>query len=240
MSNKKQKETDNEMSENSVNEILFAEDTQSKPKKSKRLTTSSTQEAGTGSPGETRMINPTPPDATGYVRTSPEGKLRIDTKAVALENKALKTSMGVLRGERDSLYDELVSLRSQLEKSKNPGSHPVPSPAKDLSITDGLEGALSKSQFDTMLTFIGEQVRIYQDSQAAAKSGKEIVSTTPLDPEAPGPSRVASPHIGLADKSSAKSSHKDMMGSSLGDGSEDDMDDGTLSMDVGAYEDVIG
>ena len=188
-----------------------------KPKKAKRLTISSTQEAGTGSSGERRVKTKiTPPDATGYVRTSPEGKLRIDTKAVALENKALKTSMGVLRGKRDSLYDELVSLRSQLEKSKSPGSHPVPGPAKDLSITDGPEGALSKSQFDTMLTFIGEQVRIYQDSQAAAKSGKEIVSTTPLDSEAPGPSRVASSHIGSAEKGFAIPSHENIVGSSLG------------------------
>ena len=61
MSKDKQKETDTDMSENSVNEILFADentkDLKSKPKKSKRLTISSTQEAGTGSSGE-RIIIP--------------------------------------------------------------------------------------------------------------------------------------------------------------------------------------
>ena len=74
MSNKKQKDTDQEMSENSVNEILFAEETPSKkPKKdSKRLTTSSTQESGSGSLGEARIakdavIFPTPPDAFALV-----------------------------------------------------------------------------------------------------------------------------------------------------------------------------
>ena len=233
MSNKKQKETDNEMSENSVNEILFAEETPSKPKKeSKRLTTSSTQEAGSGSPGESRKIKPTPPDATGLVRITESGKLKVDTKAVALENKKLKANEGILQ-------DELVALRAQLEMYKSPGSHPVPSPANDLSISEGLEGALSKSQFDTMLKFIGNQVRIYQDSQSAAKSGKEMISTAPsLDLEAPGPSRVASSHIGSAEKSFAKPSHKDIVGSSLGDGSGDDLDV-TESMD-GHEEDIIG
>ena len=164
MSNKKQKDNDHEMSENSVNEILFSEETPDKnPKKnSKRLTTSSTQESGSGSLGETRMINPTPPDATGLVRLTESGKLKIDTKAIAQENKTLKASMGVLQ-------DELVALRSQLEEmSKSPRSHPDPSPAKDLLITEGLEGALSKSQFDTLLNCKGDQVRIYQESQSAA------------------------------------------------------------------------
>ena len=234
MSNKKQKDTDQEMSENSVNEILFAEETPSKkPKKdSKRLTTSSTQESGSGSLGETRMINPTPPDATGLVRITESGKLKIDTKAIAQENKTLKASMGVLQ-------DELVALRSQLEEmSKSPRSHPDPSPAKDLSITEGLEGALSQSQFDKLLNFVGDQVRIYQESQSAAKSGKKIISKAPsLDLEAPGPSRLVSSHTGSAEKSFAKPSHKDIVGSSLGDGSGDDLD---VTLDDQADEDIIG
>ena len=237
MSNKKQKDNDNEMSENSMNEILFSEETQEKEskdskKKSKRLNTSSTQESGSGSPGEARKIKPTPPDATGYVRLTESGKLKVNTKAVALENKNLKANMGIMQ-------DEIIALRSQLEKSKSPGSQPDPSPAKDLSITEGLEGALSKSQFDTMLKFIGEQVRIYQESQSTAKSGKEMISTAPsLDLDAPGPSRVAFSHTGLAEKSFAKHSHKDIVGSSLGDGSGDDLDV-TESMD-GHNEDIIG
>ena len=92
-----------------------------------------------------------------------------------------------------------------------------------------------------MLDFIGEQVRLYQDAQAAAKSkGKKIVSASPLDPEAPGPSRAGSPHIGLAAKSSSKAS-LDILGSSMGgDDTDDDMDDGTGSMDVGANDDDEG
>ena len=235
MSNKKQKDTDHEMSENSVNEILFSEETPDKiPKKnSKRLTTSSTQESGSGSLGETRMINPTPPDATGLVRLTESGKLKIDTKAIAIENKTLKASMEVLQ-------DEIVALRSQLvERSKSPRSHPDPSPSKDLSTSEGLEGALSHIQFDKLLNFVGDQVRIYQESQSAAKSGKKIISKAPsLDLEAPGPSRIVSSHTGSAEKSFAKPSHKDIVGSSLGDGSGDDLDDVTL--DDRADEDVIG
>ena len=54
------------------------------------------------------------------------------------------------------------------ERLESPRSHPDPSPAKDLLITEGLEGALSKSQFDTLLNCKGVQVRIYQESQSAA------------------------------------------------------------------------
>ena len=66
MSNIKQKETDSEMNENSVNnyKIVFEDententkDLKTKPKKSKRLTISSTQEAGTGSSGERLIIS---------------------------------------------------------------------------------------------------------------------------------------------------------------------------------------
>ena len=228
MSNKKQTDTDQEMSENSVKEILFAEETPSKkPKKdSKRLTTSSTQESGSGSLGEARMVIPTPPDATALVRISEKGKLNFDTKAIAQENKTLKAGMGVLQ-------DEVIALRSQLEElSKSPRSQPDPSPAKDLLITEGLERVLCKSQFDTLLNFVADQV------QSAVKSGKEIISTVPSqDLEAPGPSKVASSHIGSAEKSFAKPSHKNIVGSSLGDGSGDDLD---VTLDDRADEDIIG
>ena len=59
-----------------------------------------------------------------------------------------------------------------------------------------------------------------------------------MDLEAPGPSRVASSHIGSAEKSFAKPSHINIVGSSLGDGSGDDPDDVTL--DGQTDEDVIG
>ena len=72
-----------------MKEILFAKENPSKkPKKDpKKLTTSSAQESGSGSLGEARMIIPTPPDATGLVRVTEKGKLKIDTKAIAIENK---------------------------------------------------------------------------------------------------------------------------------------------------------
>ena len=92
---------------------------------------------------------------------------------------------------------------------KSPGSHPVTSPANNLPISEGLEGALSKSQFDQLLNFVGDQVRMYQESQSAAKPGKEMISTaSSLDLETPGPSRMASSHTGLTEKSFNKSSHK--------------------------------
>ena len=237
MSNKKQKDNDNEMSENSVNEILFSEETQEKEskdskKKSKRLITSSTQESGSGSPGEPRKMKPTPPDATGLVRIDKEsGKLKVDTKAVALENKKLKAN-------EFALQDQIVALRAQLDMYESPGGQPDPSPPNDLPIPGGLEGALSKNQFETMLKFIDTQVRTYQDSQSASKVGKEMVSTAPsLDLDAPSTSRISS-HTGLAEKSFAKPSHKNILGSLLGDGAEEDLDV-TESTD-GHDEDIIG
>ena len=138
MSKDKQKVTDSEMNENSVNnyKIVFddenKQDVKTKPKKPKRLTISSTQEAGTGSSGERRVKTKiTPPDAYGYVRPNIEGKLTINTKAVSEENKALKSSVTGLRKERDSLQDELIILKSKLVSLENPGSHPVPGPSKD-------------------------------------------------------------------------------------------------------------
>ena len=94
MSEHKENKTDSKMDETSVNKILLGDenskDLKNKPKKSRKLTISSTQEAGTGSSGARRVKTKiTPPDATGYVRSNPEGKLTIDTKAVSQENKAL-------------------------------------------------------------------------------------------------------------------------------------------------------
>ena len=83
MSNKKQTDSDQEMSESSVKEILFAKETPSKkPKKdSKKLTTSSAQESGSVSLGEDRRVIPTPSDATTLVRISEKGRLNFVTKA---------------------------------------------------------------------------------------------------------------------------------------------------------------
>ena len=145
----------------------------------------------------------------------------MDSKAIAQENRKLK--------------DEVLALRSQLEElSKSPRSHPDPSPARDLLITEGLERVLCKSQLDTLCNFVADKC-----SQAVL-SGKEIISPVPsLPSEAPGPSsgsgpsRIVSSQIGSTGKSFAKPSSGDILGSLLGDGSEDDLDDFTLDDQVG-------
>ena len=192
------------------------------------LATSSAQESGSVSLGEDRRVIPTPSDATALVRITEKGKLNFDTKAIAQENKTLKAGMGALQ-------DEVIALRSQLEElSKSPRSQPDPSPAKDLLITEGLERVLCKSQLETLCNFVADKC-----SQAVL-SGKEIISPVPsLPSEAPGPSsgsgpsRIVSSQSGSTGKSFAKPSSGDILGSLLGDGSEDDLDDFTLDDQVG-------
>ena len=46
--------------------------------------------------------------------------------------------------------------------------------------------------------------------------GRDVLDSPSLDLEAPGPSRVASSHIGSAEKGFAKPSHENIVGSSLG------------------------
>ena len=227
MSDKQNKDSD--MNENSVSKILLEDeiqetqgkDSKDTKRKPKRLSTSSTQEAGSGSPGKTRKkpkIIHTPSDATGLVRIDKEtGTLKIDSKAVALENKKLKAQEGILE-------DRIVALKAQIASYKNPGSQAVPSPPCDPLMSGGLAGNLSTSQFNDMISIIGEQVKLYQDTQSAAKSKKELTSKAPsVDPEAPGPSsRIASLTSGLTGKSFSKARFKDMMDSSFGD--DDDLD----------------
>ena len=146
MSNRKDKDSDQDISVNSVERILFDEETQENneskvtKKKEKRLSTSPTQKTGSGSPGKTKKkpkIIHTPPDATGFVRIKKDsGTLIVDTKAVALENKKLKTNEGILQ-------DQIVALRAQLAIYENPGSQAVPSPPFDPLMSGGLAGALS-------------------------------------------------------------------------------------------------
>ena len=241
MSNKQDKDFD--MSENSVSKILLEDeiqetqgkDSKDTKRKPKRLSTSSTQEAGSGSPGKTRKkpkIIHTPSDATGLVRIDKEtGTLKIDSKAVALENKKLKAQEGILE-------DRIVALKAQIASYKNPGSQAVPSPPCDPLMSGGLAGTLSTSQFNDMISIIGEQVKLYQDTQSAAKSKKELTSKAPsVDPEAPGPSsRIASLTSGLTGKSLSKARFKDMMDSSFGD--DDDLD--IMGSVDDHNEDIIG
>ena len=239
MSNKQDKDFD--MNENSVSKILLEDeiqetqgkDSKDTKRKPKRLSTSSTQEAGSGSPGKTRKkpkIIHTPSDATGLVRIDKDtGTFKIVSKAVALENKKLKAQEGILE-------DRIVALKAQIASYKNPGSQAVPSPPCDPLMSGGLAGTLSTIQFNDMISIIGEQVKLYQDTQSAARPRKELNAEAPsVDPEAPGPSsRIASHLSGLAGKSRSKV----RMDSSLGNDSGDDLDI-TGSMDD-HNEDIIG
>ena len=158
-------------------------------------------------------VIPTPPDATALVKVIAKGKLHFDTKAIAQENRELK--------------DEVLALRSQLEElSKSPRSHPDPSPAKD-PLTEGLERVLCKSQFDSLCKFVAKEVH------SAVKSGKEVITIPSLPSETPGSSRVVSPQDVLSGKNSEKSSPRDILGSSIGDGSGDDLEDISLDDNVG-------
>ena len=89
-----------------------------------------------------------------------------------------------------------------------------------------------------MISIIGEQVKLYQDTQSAPKSKKKLPSKAPsVDHESPGPSnKIASMKSGLAGKSRLIASYKDMR-DSLGD-SGDDLDI-TGSVDD-HHEDILG
>ena len=97
--------------------------------------------AGPGSSGGKRVKTKfTPPDATGYVRSS-SGKLQLIPK-LSQKKILLRASVTDLTKERDSLLDEISMLNSKLESLENPGSHPVPDPSKDYSKSEGSEGAI--------------------------------------------------------------------------------------------------
>ena len=162
--------------------------------------------AGPGSSGEKRVKTMfTPPDASGYVRSS-SGKLQLIPK-LSQKKILLRASVTGLTKERDSLLDEISMLNSKLESLENPGSHPVPDPSKDDSKTEGSEGAISKSQFEEVKDYIAEPVKLFQTAQAAAKSkGNKSSLKSPSDPVAPGPSGAGSPHSGPAAKISSKAS----------------------------------
>ena len=240
MSNKDNK-TVSKMDEKSLNKSLLSDDDdnskdlEKKSKKSsRRLTISSThKETGTGSSGtKTVKTKITPPDVSGgsgtaYVKTTPEGKLTFDSRAVSQQNIALQASVTGLMKERDSHLEEINILKARLESLSNPGGQPVPDPSKVDARTEGPAGAISKDQMEELKDFMAATVKSYLDAQAAAKpKGKEIVHKFSSGLYAPGHSRAKSPPSGLADKKSSGSSHK--MGSSLGgDDTDDDADVGT-------------
>ena len=211
---KKQVDSLQEISDSNIQDILLSKPKGNVNKKARKdtdmLATSSAQESGSDSLGEARLVKPTPADAHALVKVDAKGKLQFNTKAIAKENKELK--------------DRVFALQAQLEEaSKSPRIQPDPSPAK-VSLTEGLERVLSKDQFDTFCKFVGDQVA------AAVKSGQETVSPVlPLLSDAPGPSKAVSSQVGSSGKKSARASQRDILGTSMGDGSEDDL--GDLSLD---------
>ena len=167
--------------------------------------------------------------AEGSIYSKKFGNVRVavkprNSKAVALENKKRREKEQVLE-------DTIVALRAQLAIYKNPGSQAAPSSPFDPSMSGELAGALSTSQYNDMLSYIGEQVKLYQDTQTASKLKKKLPSKAPsVDPKAPGPSnRIASINSGLAGKNRSTASFKRLRDSlrDAGDdldinGSEDD------------------
>ena len=136
------------------------------------------------------------------------------------------------------LEDTIVALRAQLAIYENPGSQAAPSSPFDPSMSGELAGALSTSQYNDMLSYIGEQVKLYQDTQTASKPKKKLPSKAPsVDPKAPGPSnRIAPINSGSAGKSRPTASYKNLGDSlrALGD----DLDN-TGSVDD-HHEDILG
>ena len=219
-------------------------------KSSRRLTNSSTHsETGTGSSGsKTEKTKITPPDISGssgtaYVKTTTDGKLALDSRAVSQHNIALQASVTGLMQERDSQLEEINILKARIESLSNPGGQPVPDPSKVDAKTEGPAGAISKDQMEELKDFMKEYMagtlKSYLDAQAAKPKGKEIVHKFSSGLSAPGHSRAKTPPSGLADKKSSGSSHK--MGSSLGgDDTDDDADVGTGYTDDSADDDDEG
>ena len=161
------------------------------------------------------MVIPTPPDATALVKVNAKGKLHFDTKAIAQENRELK--------------DEVLALRSQLEElSKSPRSHPDPSPARDLLITEGLERVLCQSQYDSLCEFWLSKFTLQLEW------GKRLSLQFPL---------CLQMFLDLAGLYPLRMAHLERIwlipvfetvwGMSFGDGSEDDLEDISLDVEVG-------
>ena len=228
MSNKNM-DSSQDISDTNVQEILFdKKPSNKKSKKQEKLATSSPQDSGTDSLGESRKVIATPSDASALVRVNSEGKIHFDTKAIAQENSEKQKRIKELSEERKLLLDEVVTLRSQLEElsSESPRSHPEPGPSRDL-LTDGHERVLCKSQFNSLCKVVAKEVH------SAVKTGKEVRSIPSLPLEAYGPCRMVSPHDVLSGKNSERSSARDIVGSSMGDASGDEFEDISTDDNIG-------
>ena len=198
---------------NSVVQEVLLDKPSSKKNKKEKVTTSSPLESGSDSQGISRKVIPTPPDADAFVRYDEKGKIVLDTRAISEQNKMLAM-------DKKMLTDEVVSLRAKVEELslRGPGSQPVPTPSRDLSITEGLERALGESHYDSLCRFVAKEMC------SAVNSGKVVLPIPSLHLETSGPSKKVSPQDVESNRSSVRSSARDILGSSMGEASEDELD----------------
>ena len=186
-----------------------------KKNKKEKVTTSSPQ-SGSDSQGSSKKIIPTPPDADAFVRHDEKGRIVFDTRAISEQNKMLVM-------DKKILTDEVVSLRARVEELslKSSGSQPVPTPSKDLLTTEGLERAHSNSSNNSMDALF----RFVADKMCSAVSTGEVVLPIPSLPyETSGPSKKVSPQDVESNRSSVRSCARDILGSSMGEASGDELD----------------
>ena len=199
---------------NSVVQEVLLDKPSSKKNKKEKATTSSPPESRSDSQGSSKKIIPTPPDADAFVRYD-KGKIVLDTRAISEQNKLVM--------DKKILTDEVVSLRARVEELslKSSGSQPVPTPSKDLLTTEGLERAHSNSSNNSMDALF----RFVADKMCSAVSTGEVVLPIPSLPyETSGPSKKVSPQDVESNRSSVRSCARDILGSSMGEASGDELD----------------
>ena len=211
MSNNK-KNPSKDITDSVVDEVLLDKPPTKKNKKDK-ATTSSPIESGSDSQGSNSKVAPTPPRSGAFVRYDEKGKIILDARAVSEENK-------LLTSEKKMLTDEVVSLRARVEELslRGPGSQPVPTPSRNLSITEGLERAQGDSSMDALFKFVAKEMC------SAVSTGKVVLPIPSLPLETSGPSKKVSPQDVESIRSSVRSSTRDILGSSMGEASGDELD----------------
>ena len=211
MSNKKMNPSQ-DITDSVVEEVLLDKPPTKKNKKDK-VTTSSPIESGSDSQGSNSKVAPTPPRSGAFVRHDGKGKIVLDARAVSEENK-------LLTSEKKLLTDEVVSLRARVEELslRGPGSQPVPTPSKHLLIPEGLERAQSDSSMDALFEFMANKMC------SAVSTGKVVLPVPSLPLETSSHGRKVSHQDGESSRGSVRSSARDMLGSSMGEPSVDDLD----------------
>ena len=211
MSNNK-KNPSKDITDSVVEEVLLDKPPTKKNKKDK-TTTSSPIESGSDSQGSSSKSSSSPPRSQAFVRHDAKGKIVLDARTVSEENKQLTN-------EKKVLTDEVVSLRARVEELslRGPGSHPVPPPSKHLLISEGLERAQSDNSMEALFEFMANRMC------SAVSTGKVVLPIPSLPLETSGPSKKVSPQDVESIRSSVRSSTRDILGSSMGEASVDELD----------------